>query len=248
MFSLLRKRFGVPGVIAVMALVFAMVGGAWAAKKYVITSTSQIKPSVLNQLKGKTGPAGPAGLAGAKGDTGAQGPVGKSVTGPTGVTGSTGPTGTGATGPTGVTGPDGSPWAVGGTLPVNATLGGAWSFGPAKTIGDAAISFSIPLVAPLDANHVHYINPAGKEVHLGESGLVEEVSTACLGSATAPSANSGHLCVYGASTNATLFVSESIHNPGEGLAGPAGTGKTGAWIRALGGAEVIGHGVWAVTG
>jgi hypothetical protein len=31
MFSTLRTRFGIPGVISVMALVFAMLGGAYAA-------------------------------------------------------------------------------------------------------------------------------------------------------------------------------------------------------------------------
>ena len=31
MFSTLRNRFGIPGVISVIALVFAMFGGAYAA-------------------------------------------------------------------------------------------------------------------------------------------------------------------------------------------------------------------------
>jgi hypothetical protein len=31
MFSTLRNRFGIPGVISVIALVFAMLGGAYAA-------------------------------------------------------------------------------------------------------------------------------------------------------------------------------------------------------------------------
>jgi hypothetical protein len=73
MFSSFRKNFGVTGVIAVVALVFAMAGGAWAAKKYVITSTSQIKPSVLKSLQGKTGPAGANGNAGSNGKDGARG-------------------------------------------------------------------------------------------------------------------------------------------------------------------------------
>ena len=37
MFSLLRNRFGIPGVISVVVLVFAMSGGAFAAK-FVVTS------------------------------------------------------------------------------------------------------------------------------------------------------------------------------------------------------------------
>jgi len=78
MFSTLRNRFGIPGVISTIALVFAMTGGAFAAK-YLITSPSQIKPSVLKKLKGPQGATGaagaqgPAGAAGAAGEKGANG-------------------------------------------------------------------------------------------------------------------------------------------------------------------------------
>ncbi|MFL5845131.1 MAG: hypothetical protein ACJ762_10590 [Solirubrobacteraceae bacterium] len=88
-------------VLAFAALVLAMTGSAIAAKKYVITSTKQIKPSVLKQLKGKRGAVGPTGAigaTGAKGDTGATGATGaagaagaKGDTGNTGATGSAGP-------------------------------------------------------------------------------------------------------------------------------------------------------------
>src|SRR3954454_7631580 len=68
-------------VVAVLALVVAFGGTAVAAKKYIITKTTQISPKVLTQLK-KQGPAGPVGLTGpagrdgAPGATGAQGPAG----------------------------------------------------------------------------------------------------------------------------------------------------------------------------
>jgi hypothetical protein len=60
MISRLRRHFGIPGTLAVLALVFAMFGGAYAAKKqgFIITKLSQIKPSVRNQLKGEQGPKG----------------------------------------------------------------------------------------------------------------------------------------------------------------------------------------------
>ena len=59
-------------VAATLALVFAMSGGALAAKHYLISSTSQISPKVLKELK----------KAGARGATGAAGPRGRP--GPTG--------------------------------------------------------------------------------------------------------------------------------------------------------------------
>ncbi|KRF37598.1 hypothetical protein ASG94_09945 [Nocardioides sp. Soil805] len=82
--------------MAIIAIVLAalLVGGgtAMAAGKYIITSKSQIKPSVVKQLKGKTGKTGATGATGAQGPTGARGPTGA----------------TGATGPQGPQGPAGS--------------------------------------------------------------------------------------------------------------------------------------------
>jgi hypothetical protein len=72
-------------VVAFVALFFALGGSAIAARHYLITSTSQIKPSVLKALQGTTGstgpagtagPAGPVGPAGSPGPAGPQGPAG----------------------------------------------------------------------------------------------------------------------------------------------------------------------------
>ena len=85
-------------VLAFAALVISLTGSAIAAKKYIITSTKQIKPGVLKQLKGETGPAGPkgdAGAAGAKGETGATGAKGD--TGAAGTNGTNGGTTTSQT-------------------------------------------------------------------------------------------------------------------------------------------------------
>ena len=77
-------------VIALVALFLSLGGSAIAAKHYLITSTSQIKPSVLRQLRGTggpqgaTGPSGPQGAAGPQGTTGAQGgPGSQGPAGPT---------------------------------------------------------------------------------------------------------------------------------------------------------------------
>ncbi len=73
MFKELRKRVTFVNVAMTLALVFAMSGGAYAAKKFLITSTKQISPSVLKQLKGNAGPAGAQGAPGAPGSNGAPG-------------------------------------------------------------------------------------------------------------------------------------------------------------------------------
>ncbi len=82
MFGKMRSRVTPSTVIATLALVFAITGGAYAAKRYLITSKAQISPKVLEQLQAKagatgpTGPTGPAGLAGARGETGPAGEKG----------------------------------------------------------------------------------------------------------------------------------------------------------------------------
>jgi hypothetical protein len=63
-------------VIAAVALFFALGGSAIAARHYLITSTSQIKPSVLKELRGATGAAGAEGAAGPAGPAGVTGPQG----------------------------------------------------------------------------------------------------------------------------------------------------------------------------
>jgi hypothetical protein len=75
----IRRHLSYANVVATLALVFAMSGGALAASHYLITKTSQIKPSVLKKLKapGATGPAGAAGAAGAPGAQGVVGNEGK---------------------------------------------------------------------------------------------------------------------------------------------------------------------------
>ncbi len=89
-----RRRFTYANVGVTAALVFAMGGGAFAAThsghnakhKYVISSTKQISPPVLKQLKGKagsqgkTGEPGKGGEPGKAGASGAAGTAGQSVT------------------------------------------------------------------------------------------------------------------------------------------------------------------------
>jgi hypothetical protein len=102
----MRKLFKAPSpamVIACLALFVASAGTGIAAHHYLITSTKQIKPSVLSKLKGAKGPKGATGAIGLTGATGATGLTG--LTGATGAIGLTGAIGaTGATGAQGVAG------------------------------------------------------------------------------------------------------------------------------------------------
>jgi hypothetical protein len=99
----MRKHLTPSMIVALIALFFALTGGAIAAQRFIITSTNQIKPSVLTQLHGQTGPRGNAGPTGPMGPTGQQGAAG--APGAQGAQGPQGPKGdkgdTGATGPAG---------------------------------------------------------------------------------------------------------------------------------------------------
>jgi hypothetical protein len=109
-------------LIASLALFVALGGSAAATSHYLITSTSQIKPSVLHKLtgaagkngtQGAQGPQGPGGAAGPQGPQGALGPQGApgppgGPQGPAGPPGPQGPSGPlGSPGPQGAQGPPG---------------------------------------------------------------------------------------------------------------------------------------------
>ena len=83
-----RTHLTYANVTATLALVFAMSGGALAAKHYLINSTKQISPKVLKALKGKTGKAGAIGKEGPAGKDGAPGAPG--ATGKEGLRGADG--------------------------------------------------------------------------------------------------------------------------------------------------------------
>jgi Collagen triple helix repeat (20 copies) len=136
-------------VTATLALILSMSAGALAAKRYIITSPSQIKPSVLKQLHGQRGQRGEQGIAGALGVQGLRGlggPAGPQgipgIPGSLGVTGEvgpTGPTGGGATGPTGPegshTGPTGPTGEKGATGATGGGTGGSGTTGPTGPTG-----------------------------------------------------------------------------------------------------------------
>jgi Collagen triple helix repeat (20 copies) len=169
MFNAIRRSFSVPTAIAVVALVFAMTGGAFAAKD---SFTGPARAS--KSKKGNKGPRGPRGPKGARGPQGLQGPKGD-------------------TGPQGPKGDTGSPWTAGGTLPSGRSLGGSWAVAagpevfPGTGVGVATISFGLPLAAP----------PELVVVKEGEEG--KEHAAECPGTVIVPLAAPGKLCLYTAS-------------------------------------------------
>ncbi|HEY8810199.1 MAG TPA: hypothetical protein VIM28_09275, partial [Solirubrobacterales bacterium] len=182
MFSPLRNRFGIPGVISVIALVFAMMGGAYAASNNSgggkATASAKAKrgprgPKGPTGPAGPQGPAGPAGKDGANGASGAPGADGKSVE--VEAAGAECPEGgskfkvggvvkgaacNGEEGEPGEDGEDGEPGILhsGESLPSGATETGSWIFPGGSPQGTTtAVSFPIPLPAEIDGAHFLYV-------------------------------------------------------------------------------------------
>jgi hypothetical protein len=149
----LRNRFGIPGVISVIALVFAMLGGAYAANNSSGGGKATASAKAKKGPRGPKGATGPAGPAGAQGQAGANGKDG--ANGTNGAPGAPGAPGkSAAVSEIGVgdlgceerggaevkqegagsgievcNGKEGSPWVVG-TAPSGTVLKGTWSMGP----------------------------------------------------------------------------------------------------------------------
>jgi collagen triple helix repeat protein len=207
MFDAIRRSFSVPTAVAVIALVFAMTGGAFAAKSYVAS------PSKHKQSKrGPRGPRGPRGLKGPQGEIGPKGDTGpKGDAGPKGEIGPKGDTG--------------SPWTAGGFLPSGKSLAGTWVAGvgpeiaPGKGAAATSISFGLPLTAAPEIVIV-------KKEHEGIEHAAE-----CPGSFAVPLAAPGKLCLYTVQETGLELQSEIPAPVGAVLTylGTPGTGDAGTW-------------------
>ena len=265
MFSTLRTRFGIPGVISVIALVFAMFGGAYAASnspgggKATASAKAKKGPRGPKGPKGDTGPAGPAGAkgdtgaAGSNGSSGSPGADGKSVAGvPIAAGGACGPGITGVAytvngtttnvcnGKNGTNGQTGFTE----TLPSGKTETGMFGGATPGAEGGARMTLPISFTLPVE--------PAPTFVYVPKEAILP---TGCPGfSGGLPLADPGMLCVYAGTENEELgpelfeFNSvreeEGIRKNASEVVSPAGVALT---FKCLGtfGCDV--RGAWAVT-
>ncbi len=268
----IRTRITPATVIAMVALVFAMTGGAYAAKKYLITSTKQISPSVLKSLKGSAGKAGPAGAAGPAGPAGPVGPVGGAGTpGTEGKAGAAGvsvtsaealpaecPAGgekfTSASGTSKVcNGKEGKPGKDGKsgftkTLPEGETETGTWGSAFGSPPGNRTYDISFPI--PVSQAPAVVVVGTGEASAVGCPGRGGDSSKEPY-EPTIPEAAPGTLCIYvdgdegalGGSIKAFAPVQEN----GEWLA-KVGASQSGTLLRAVCEESCAVNGSWAVTG
>jgi Collagen triple helix repeat (20 copies) len=210
------EPFGKSGLtVAILALVLAMVGGAYAAGKLTSGQKKEVE-KIAKKYAGKPGPAGAAGPAGPAGSNGEKGATGEK--GPKGDTGAPGENGksvkaeqaaiaecegeggtkfevqdsghseTVCNGKEGPPGPEGN---IKSTLPAGMSEQGMWVApgGPenfSHTVSArAAVSFVIPLKT----------EPTVVYVKAGQAGV--EHATECPATeASQPKAAEGFLCVY----------------------------------------------------
>jgi hypothetical protein len=182
MFTRLRERSGSAGlIVAILALVVALGGTAYAAAKL----NSVQKKEVVKIAKKYAGKNGVPGAQGAPGTPGVQGPKGDA-----GTKGENG-----APGQDGQDGQDGNPGEAGVcsaskpecVMPPGATLTGVWgasSIGSESGVNELYAPVSFPLRHSGGLNAVNVVQENGTP------------TTACPGSAENPKALPGNLCIY----------------------------------------------------
>jgi Collagen triple helix repeat (20 copies) len=271
MLSPLRNRFGIPGVISVIALVFAMLGGAYAASENSgsgpkASASAQKGPPGPRGKRGKpgkpgpAGPQGPAGPAGAKGDTGAAGSNGThGKDGEDGTDGTDGIDGTSVTTSAasaeecpsgGIKVTSASPPAkvcngetgFSKTLPSGATETGTWWFQGNGANELEAAAISFPI--PLSSASAAQI----KDVYFSHQGN-PEFAGECPGSLADPTAEPGVLCFYlnGESDEFTGIEPQAFQPDFVTAVEAGGVGTTGVLLSFTGFTSKVGGGTFAVT-
>jgi hypothetical protein len=269
MFSAIHRRLRVSPamVLAFVALIFAMTGGAFAASsgggkgsKATASATSVAGAAkAKSEPKGKVGPRGPAGAKGAMGATGAVGATGPAgAAGPAGPAGGVGPVGPvgvagaqgerGVAGAKGATGSEGKPGVIhaGETLPVGASETGAWSaIGPVSVPHNGSLTEEEQETRGVQISFTVPVAQNAKTVFMARGAT----STECPGTEEKPEAKPGFLCVYatqdsGIDPSNVLFFAAGKTEVGE-------ASSTGAVMKvdvtAETGETTLAFGTWAVT-
>jgi hypothetical protein len=257
--------------IAIIALVFALTGGAFAASSHgggnapakasasttplASAAKSKPKPKAKPGPRGPAGPAGKNGTNGANGAPGATGPAGPAGpaggAGPQGLTGNEGPVG--HEGKEGPKGKEGALGTAGVTLPKGASETGVWAVGETASATPELnvsklyipISFPIPLAAALIEENVHVFEgetpPGGCEFVTVKETIAQGVEEEVKHLKAAP----GNLCVHVTTAFRFTAAQLSLRNP---EFSEAGAGTDGAVLES-GNLEQAakGYGTWAVT-
>lgn len=218
MFARIRRRVTYTNIALTVTLLFAMTGGAYAAKRYIITSTQQISPKVLRALRGGSATSGKPGAAGSTGPTGPVGPAGSSgspgLTGPAGIKGENGAPGkkgesvtaktfAGAKGKCEEGGSEfrvgsdtafacnGAPWVAGGTLPSgDSETGVLTASGDPTVLGPGSFGSGV-------IGQISFTIPLSESLeHASVIDPGESPPEGCQGSTSAPEAAPGHLCIF----------------------------------------------------
>jgi hypothetical protein len=271
----MRKHLTYANMVATLALVFAMSGGAYAASKYLITSTTQISPKVVKALKGKRGPAGPAGSAGVAGPAGPAGPAG--TKGDTGLQGEKGVQGErGLQGEQGLPGKDGfngtngvsvttkefagkqGPCEEGGsefTAAANsktyACNGKAAAFSgglPEGATETGSWVISMPLGSAPEWRPISFALPLAAELSSTQVHVAPDPE--CPGTAQEPKANSGNLCVYIGYDPASNAGITGVFKPSANIPTPGASTSGGLLLFKNENTQgsAFAYGTWAVTG
>jgi hypothetical protein len=212
MFSIVRQRFGAAGIVAVVAAVFAMSGGAFAGGTQLAQVSATAARSGSSPARPSAARRGPRGPRGATGPAGPQGPPGQGRQGDPG--------------PAGPRGPEGSPWVAGGTLPSGRSESGTWiaaaagkEVAPGESEGAGTVSFVIRTLVPPEI-HLIAKGQAGKE-HAAE----------CPGSTNLPLAAKGNLCLYSVEDQGLTLVETFSSTSGAVLTfkGASKAAAAGVW-------------------
>ena len=267
----IRRHLNYTNIAVTLALVFAMSGGAYAAGKYLITSTKQISPKVLKTLKGAKGANGSNGANGTNGTngTGAAGAVGPQ--GPAGPGG--GPGSPGAPGESvinkkvepGVTCKEGgAEFKVGAGTPTHACNGEKGVIHPGETLPKGSSETGV-WAEPQGIEHntgkaqavyvpISFTIPLAAEIPQSNVHFIkpkEALPAGCKGTPEKPEAESGNLCVFAAVQEGLLgtpaIVDPETESTNNSTAGPRGT-LLGFIIQENAEEALTVHGTWVVTG